>query len=176
MEYLLSCQCGLQHRVSRSQAGQELACGCGLRLQVPTLRGLSQLPLAGSNETEATHEKSVWAGWRGITLAIASAIFLIFVLPCAYYLYERSLIDTSYTVTEELAAGVAEIDALDLNMMVVRWLDFEKNGLGPKSKPPFYYYKKAAQEREILSMVTGGVAAVAGLVAALVWITTPKSK
>ena len=48
MDRLLSCECGQVHRVSRSQAGQEIKCGCGKILPVPTLRGLSDLPLANT--------------------------------------------------------------------------------------------------------------------------------
>lgn len=176
MEYILSCPCGRQHHVSRSQAGQQLACDCGQALQVPTLRGLAGLPLATDKGVAATQERSPWAGWRGTALAISSAICLLFAAPCGYFLYERSCIDTSYTVTQEIANGAAEIDALSLDMMAVRWFDFEKNGLGPKLKPIFYYYKKYARDREILAGVTGAVALLAGLSAATVWVTTRNPK
>ena len=115
MEYLLTCGCGRQNRVTRSQAGQSLTCQCGETLQVPTLRGMSELPAAG-DETIATAsaDHKSWGGWRGTLLAAGCAIFMIFLLPCAYYLYVRSQLDTSYTVVDEIAAGDAYYDSMDI--------------------------------------------------------------
>ena len=50
-EYLLPCHCGETHRVSPRQSGETLACTCGARLDVPTLRELKTLepaPMATS--------------------------------------------------------------------------------------------------------------------------------
>jgi len=51
--YWLPCRCGQQIRVSTAQAGETVACVCGERLEVPTLRGLRELVPAESDSTRA---------------------------------------------------------------------------------------------------------------------------
>ncbi len=175
MDHQLTCTCGKIIRVSRSQAGQELACECGQKLQVPTLRGFGQLPLADSEpNATAVAERKAWGGWRGTIFATACAVFVLSFLPCAYYLYIRSQIDTSYTVADEIAAGNSNYDAMGMEMLVAEWTRFERSGLGPKNKPTFYWMKQFARENEILAMVTGSIAALSMLVGAAAWITAPK--
>lgn len=175
MDHKLTCSCGKSIRVTRSQAGQELSCECGQTLQVPTLRGLGQLPLWESESTTtALVQRKAWGGWRGTLFAAACAVFVISILPCAYFLYIRSQINTSYTVTDEIAAGNANYDAAGLEMLVAEWTNFERMGMGPKSKPPFYWMKIVARENEILAMVTGAIAALAAISAAAIWISAPK--
>lgn len=41
--YLLPCSCGRRATVSASMAGERVRCECGAELEVPTLRGLSNL-------------------------------------------------------------------------------------------------------------------------------------
>ncbi len=44
--FRLPCACGQSVSVSASQAGQTVGCSCGAQLEVPTLRGLRELPLS----------------------------------------------------------------------------------------------------------------------------------
>ena len=177
MEHLLTCGCGRKIPVSRSQAGQELSCECGQRLQVPTLRGFAELPLAQSETLSVTRsERRAWGGWRGTILAISVAMFAISVLPCAYYLYIRSQIDTSYGIEEEIAVGNKTYDAMPFESLVAEWSNFERSGLGPKDKPPFYYLKLLAHEYEILATIAGTVAALSAITALGLWVSAPKSQ
>ncbi|MEX2188559.1 MAG: hypothetical protein WD875_17255 [Pirellulales bacterium] len=57
--YLLDCKCGKQTPVAPSQAGGEVRCACGAKVDVPTLRAMRRLPVA---EQRAQAEQSVWAG------------------------------------------------------------------------------------------------------------------
>ncbi len=186
MEYLLSCGCGRKIPVSRSQAGQELSCECGQRLQVPTLRGFADLPVA-SSETLSTSPRSsikdategqrqAWGGWRGTVMAIAVAIFALSALPCAYYIFLRSQINTSYGIEDEIAAGNEIYDAFPLENLVAEWSNFERSGLGPKDKPAFYIWNMIAREQEILAMITGSVAALSAATAIGMWVSAPKAK
>jgi hypothetical protein len=177
MDHQLTCTCGKIIRVSRSQAGQELTCDCGQTLQVPTLRGFAQLPLADSQAAAgSSSERKAWGGWRGTILAVACALFVISALPCAYFLFIRSQIDTSYTMQDEIEAGNANYDLMGIEMLVAEWTSFERSGLGPKNKPPFYWMKVVARENEILAAVTGTIAAIAAATATGAWITAPKTK
>jgi hypothetical protein len=58
--YLLSCSCGQQIRVSSVQAGETLRCACGAPLQVPSMRELRALPLAADEQVGKTRRGSVW--------------------------------------------------------------------------------------------------------------------
>ncbi len=127
-----------KNRVTRSQAGQSLTCECGETLQVPTLRGLSQLAVAADETIAASSvDRKSWGGWRGSILAAGCAVFVIFLLPCAYYIYVRSQLDTSYTVADEIAAGEANYDAMDMPMLFTDWVNFERNALGRRTSRRF---------------------------------------
>ncbi len=177
MDHQLTCTCGKILRVARSQAGQELTCECGQTLQVPTLRGFAQLPVAESQSAStAAKERKAWGGWRGTILALACALFVITALPCAYFLFIRAQIDTSYTITDEIEAGNESFDKMEIEMLVAEWTSFERNGLGPKNKPPFYWMKIIARENTILAIISGTIAAIAAATAIGAWVTAPKTK
>ena len=64
--YLITCRCDAVHRVTTRQAGQTIACPCGAQLDVPTLRGLRQLP----RETTDHNDTVSWSFARGILFAV----------------------------------------------------------------------------------------------------------
>jgi hypothetical protein len=107
-------------------------------------------------------------------MAISVALFACSVLPCAYFLFIRSQIDTSYTVEDEIARGNERYDEMPLENLVAEWSDFERTGLGPKDKPQFYWAKLIARENEVLAMITGTAAAISGLTAIGMWASAPK--
>lgn len=60
-DYLLPCTCGKKLRVSSAQAGEELICECGARVQVPTMRGLRELqPAESVQPTGRRRRSSAW--------------------------------------------------------------------------------------------------------------------
>ena len=72
-QYLLPCDCGRRTVVSTAQAGESIQCGCGARLDVPSMRGLRSLePADGSRDAKGTD------GWsdrhRGAFLLVLAAI------------------------------------------------------------------------------------------------------
>lgn len=85
-QYLLSCECGQQHTVDQTQAGESLVCSCGRTLDVPQLRVLRTLP-AATSESGATKQSSSWTVWHGAAmLAVIVALIgigVIFALPRA---------------------------------------------------------------------------------------------
>ena len=185
MEHLLTCRCGRKIAVSRSQAGQELSCECGQRLQVPTLRGFAELPIAPSETLPAkpyatafpaNSERKAWGGWRGTIMAISVALLVISTLPCAYFLYTRWRIDTSYGMEEEITAGNNNYDLVPMENLMVDWSNFERSGLGPKNKPRFYWMKIAARENEVLALITGTVATLSAVTAIGMWASARKRR
>lgn len=55
-KHLIPCECGQQLPVSLGQAGETVACPCGRSVEVPTLRRLREMPVAGDAEAAG-------AGW-----------------------------------------------------------------------------------------------------------------
>jgi hypothetical protein len=44
MSYVFTCNCGEEHLIETSQAGQKIECKCGASLQAPSLREMRSLP------------------------------------------------------------------------------------------------------------------------------------
>ncbi len=175
MDRLLSCECGREHVVSRSQAGQELKCDCGKIVAVPTLRGLAELPLAPANTSDApltatsgasrSTSSGAWQGWRGPAMAIATAGFLIAFTACGWYSWQRFNINTSYTVENEIVAGNELLDSYDANSLSSIWHEFGSLGLGEKYPPSFFLWQLYADDRQQRAMFSGGIAAAFGVLA-----------
>ncbi|MEK6248543.1 MAG: class T serpentine receptor [Planctomycetales bacterium] len=71
LKYLLSCRCGQQLAVEKSQAGTQVSCRCGLQVEVPTLRRLVALEKVGQLE-----RSSRWSQTRGI-LFVCGVLLLL---------------------------------------------------------------------------------------------------
>ncbi len=169
MNYLLSCHCGRNTIVTRSQAGQVVLCACGNKLSVPTLRGLKELPPADalnvyrSSSTTLQAAESAWKGWRGILVSLLATIFVCSIGYGAWNLFQRLRVDTSYTEEVERQAGRELIDKMDLHALNDTFYQFTKVGVGEKSLPPFKFIQDYAQQCEQAIYYSMGVAAVAAL-------------
>ena len=74
--YLLPCpNCQQPREVDASQCGLTVECGCGTKLNVPTMRGLARLP---QGRVAAAPKESPWGAREGMILvgAIVAAIGL----------------------------------------------------------------------------------------------------
>lgn len=181
MDRVLSCECGKEHYVSNSQAGQEIQCSCGKIIPVPTLRRLRDLPLAqaatvqpAATATRGELSKRQWQGWRGVTLAVTMAGFLVATIACGWFSLQRWSIDTSYTVAQELVAGDVMIDSFDPNTLSTMWHNFGQMDMRRKHYPEFYLYQLYAAERTRLAQITGAIAAGFAAIGLVIWLTTPK--
>lgn len=196
MEYLLTCQCGKQHVVSKAQAGESISCSCGKQLEVPTLRGLNQLPVhapagleTGEGDSSAPgtsqpplpnrgghRSTAAWQGWRGPTMAILTAVMVISAIFAAFYFWQRFMIDTSYTIEnliEEDRRVLAQADPIDLDQA---WNDFAGYNLRQKRPPNFFVWNRYAEHRVYQGTVASVIAAVSGLLAAAVWISARRAR
>lgn len=173
MNYLLSCSCGRQHTVTRSQAGQKIECECGNMLQVPTLRELTNLPSADSGEDspppQARDGKTAWQGWRGPAIALASAGLIISLAYCGWFSLQRSLINTSYTADSEIAAGNELFDLYDPEELSLVWESYEVAGLRTKHPPEFYLWNRYAETRQRYALVSGSLAGVFAVIVVAIW-------
>ncbi len=146
--YLLPCTCGKKLVITKSQAGEEVTCDCGEKLQVPTLRGLADLEIAAaSNEVKVAKPRS-WNPLLGIPTAILLGLSVILFGLFAYHAYWRLQIDTSYTVQDEISNGDKKLDELSPADLLTLYRSFREEGLGEKEAPPFYILLLYAKDRE----------------------------
>src|SRR5262245_54314983 len=72
--YLLTCSCGNTMSVDVGQAGGQIVCSCGTKLDVPTLRNLRHLPPAATIQAA---EAATWSPRKGfITFFLIGAAVL----------------------------------------------------------------------------------------------------
>lgn len=171
MDHLLTCSCGVEHTVSKSQAGQEILCECGNPIAIPTLRGFADLPTAESAVPPSRDRTTIWQGWRGPCMAIFTGLFLIAAFMATWFFIQSKMFETNYTAETEIVAGEELFDLYGPSELSMVWNDYEIYGLGRKSRPGFYVWAKYAQERMVLCMIAGTVAGTFGCLAAGVWIS-----
>jgi hypothetical protein len=75
-QYMLSCTCGQAVLVEPRQAGEQVTCTCGARLEVPPLRQLRGLPLAPATDSG---KRSTWNVRKGVISAglVLAALFSV---------------------------------------------------------------------------------------------------
>lgn len=139
MERVLTCECGEKIVVSRAQAGQEVKCdSCGAINQVPTLRGLANLPLAtATGQGQVVGLKGDTWGWRGPATAICLAVLIIVTTYTGYALFVWSQIDTSFNADVHVEVSSTQIDEVGLDSVLLAWDDYSQVALGSK-RPPYY--------------------------------------
>jgi hypothetical protein len=158
MERVLTCECGEKIVVSRAQAGQEVKCGsCGASNQVPTLRGLANLPLAtATSQGQVVATKADTWGWRGPVTAICLAVLLIVAAYTGYAFYVWSQIDTSFNADVHVELSSAEIDDAGLDSVLLAWDDYSKLALGSK-RPPYYKELNDYSAKHLRDAIVGSV-------------------
>jgi hypothetical protein len=173
MERVLTCECGEKIVVSRAQAGQEVKCGsCGAIHQVPTLRGLANLPLAtASSQPQVAGTRADTWGWRGPVTASCLAVLLIATTYTGYALYVWAQIDTSFNADVHVELSSAEIDDAGLDSVLLAWDDYSKVALGSK-RPPYYKELNDYSAKHLRHAIVGSVI-IAGL--SLVTFSTIRS-
>lgn len=168
MDHLLTCECGLSHRVGRSQAGQQISCECGKELQVPTLRGLSELPLAEEKGVDAS-QSSAWKGWRAPTLATCSGLLVLSLLYSGYAFLQSFRNDLNYSTEDFIAEGDAAIDTFGPDELSITWTDFQTLGLRNRASPMFHVYNLYSEEQKVKGFAGLGVSALFALLVAGIW-------
>jgi hypothetical protein len=126
--YLLSCACGQTAQVETRQAGQQVVCQCGKKLDVPPLRQLRELPLApGTDE----HVLSAWTARHGvITAALVLAMLLAIVGGYSWYTGPSPLKFDPELRTRVVEQGIAGLSPADgWRMWVNSYLTLARQGL-----------------------------------------------
>lgn len=176
MYYRLTCPCGVAHSVSTSQAGQEIHCSCGNSLQVPTLRGLKELPPSQPVASERPTRKDADQARRpSILLGSLFAIIFLAIPTAIFFGYQRMKLDTSLTQEADQQQAFEELDAAGPLQLSEAWDSYSTIPLGPPTKPPFYYVQRYARTLEWRIAIAGTVALLAALAAAVVLVVHRQS-
>ena len=177
MPYQLNCPCGAKHLVTNSQAGQKLDCTCGKSLDIPTLRGLKDLPVVDQLDSEGKRAIDD-PDRRRPSLMIGAMFAIIFLaIPTAvFFAYQRLAMDTSLSEQSDRSAAFTQIDASTPAELSSIWYEFSTVSLGTPSKPTFYYVQSTARRRERNAAIAVAVAVLAGIVAAGISVARRESK
>lgn len=171
MDRLLSCACGEKIVVSQAQAGQQVSCGsCGAVVQVPTLRGLSELPLALDSLPPKAGDKSDTWSWRGPVMAACLAGVLGFGIFSAREFNFYRLTKTNMNAAIHIKAETEGLDEMSTDALLELWDDYSKLSLGPKRPPEYKLYNDFSAKSFRAGSITAGITALLAVIAAgMVW-------
>lgn len=176
-KYLVDCACGRQHTVETRQAGETIACECGVTVAVPTLRQLRQLPEARAEATTAAASGPAWGGrQRTITLSLLVAVVCLAIAALSRS-FERPVpkLDTvEYTKNvDRLVGTMTPLQAWE------RWQDTYES-LRTKGFEVYKHPAEAVMEQALtwhtwVQRISLGVAALCGVIAVATWLSKSAS-
>lgn len=175
MPYVLRCACGTKNSVHRSQAGSRINCPqCGQVLEIPTIRGLSELEIEdepAAVERNRTVSRRRWSPWKGGLAAVCFVIALIGLGRSGVYGCYRWFHPTPFSEVEmlqeaaQLASQFTPVEAWDT------WRYLQETGLGAKNPPQAFLAKRFLEEHDLAmaKWAAAGALGLAGLIACACW-------
>jgi hypothetical protein len=165
--YFLPCECGQKIRVGPAQAGQAVACGCGKKLSVPTLRGLRELKTVPEEEVSATARRSTWSPWHGAAfsggLAVAAVSLFLSALNL-WYLTGANLY--SEDRTDEFAGAMSgQLEEYTAEQLLDEWNHVRAEGLTHVHTPIWVAAKESVGVFRWRSIAFGSLGVIALVVA-----------
>ena len=144
--YFLPCDCGQKVRVGPAQAGQAVACGCGKKLSVPTLRGLRELEAAPAEASAADTKRASWSPWRGAAFSGGLAVGAVSLFLCAMNLWYFTGANLySEDRTDEFAGAMAgQLEEYSAEQLLDEWNMTRAEGLGHVHTPVWVVAKHSA--------------------------------
>jgi len=165
--YLLTCECGQVHRVTARQAGQSLSCVCRRSLEVPTLRGLRELPSESPGKDTGT--RGNWSLSRGICFSVG-LILLLAGGGGAYYIHlvvTKISVPSEESVMTELSQQIDQAKPADLWQL---WIFLRDEALSSRPAPLRAEVEKIRGRMEWTRSIAAGFAGLGGLLMAVAYI------
>lgn len=177
MDRLLSCTCGEKIVVSQAQAGQQVSCGsCGAVVQVPTLRGLSELPPAQEAVSSKPAPKTDTWSWRGPVMAACLAGVLGFGIYSAREFNFYRLTRTNMNAAIHIQVETQGVDEMSPDALLTLWDDYSKLSLGPKRPPEYKLYNDFSDKSFRAGSITAAVTVLLAVIAAGMVLSAKKAK
>lgn len=162
MKYLLPCErCGEKMAIDASQAGRQIDCQCGAKLEVPSFRAVRELEQF--DEPQVKRRRS-WNPLRGVSFALGMVLVAIGLLAAAGGGIGWAMIDTTEPPAEDLEPILASINPIGPSNTWDIWVDMRDNGLGPYYVPPHVVARRGAQNLLWLTGIGLAVAALGAVV------------
>jgi len=168
--YLLTCECGKNVPVELGQAGGQVSCSCGKRLEVPTLRQLRQLPQAVAQQAKGGGSWDARQGWITASLVMAAIL-----TASALWVWRNQPARPVFVSSDYMASVDHALESWTPTDAWKRWIDFYRP-LAERGLPMFqaanaadieYRIQRARFMRGMLLSVAGVFAAIAA--AAYFW-------
>lgn len=157
--YLLPCGCGQQVVVEARQAGLEVACACGARLSVPSIRGLNELARVEGAPPQA---KRTWGPRQGVLLLGALIAVPCLVLAVAGHLAPLPE-HPSYTL--DLDLNQEQVEVMPVDRLFEMWEEFNES-FDTAENPELEVYRGiVARVRAWTWVYTAGAVLGVGLIA-----------
>jgi hypothetical protein len=180
-KYVLQCPaCRKKHYVQSSQAGTSLACKCGRSVNVPSMRGLRDLPVAADQPAAPRDSQGGW----GPRQAAAFALLLAGVLAVGFagYLFATKPENPTRLADRINATEQARLDELARNMTPEQtfgtWNDLKSKGIAVDAPLPAELVRVREQHRAFrfrltLALAVGGASL---LLSAAIWFWPKASR
>ena len=169
-QYYLPCPCGTKLTVDSRQAGHNITCRCGAKLEIPTLRGLDKLEPA----PPAAHQTAarVWTPRQGLVLL--GSVLAVLGVTIAGVLWWTLPVRPKPDVTAQEAAIRQQVDALTPQGSLDLWRRLLRDGLTERPSVSDIVVARRLQHHWRWIYLAWGLAAI-GLVLATGAVAMPTS-
>jgi hypothetical protein len=153
-KYLLPCECGQSIPIEPSQAGQLVACSCGNRVEVPSMRDIRRLEQQPTAPVERRQKRS-WTATAGI-LFVSGAVLVMTGLGAGGLAYvSRALLARNLPVRSQAAIDkwLGEIDAAPIHELVDIWNTTVEKRFSDADDSPWKLYRQEARKFEIVMWI-----------------------
>lgn len=163
-KYHLPCECGKGIVIDASQAGQQIACECGVLLEVPTLRGVRALE-AVDETTSASGQVAEWDSSRGLIFA---GSLILFVIGAAVTLFGYDGLRATPKISREAETELFDkaIDDMSLEEVYETWKGIRDHGLGARGQNIYVNIRSFRAGRQRI-LAIGMTFCVVGLLGAI---------
>jgi len=126
IKYEITCGCGLKMQVEARQAGESIACACGRLIDVPTLRGLAELPQVVQQETGSRG----WTRTQGVCF-VAGMVWLAVGAVVTWQIWARATRPVEIQRFDRIAEDFsARVDRLTPSESLTYWQMFRDQPVG----------------------------------------------